>query len=335
MSISKFEDFLSFLEGKKILLTTHDLVDIDGLVSCYALYQFLETYFKNPVLSIYFSNVSKDTKNFIKRFNQKFPSFNFNYSNNVKFSDFEVCIIVDTSNIKQIRTKDGNDNPVEIPYFFIDHHHYPEDSTKRKDNTLVSIINEQRSSTAEIILELFEVYNQELTLPYKILIIAAILTDSGFFKYGSNETIKNVSKLVDEDVDIQEIQRMLEKDTDISERIAKIKGSQRVRIVREGDFLIGISNASSFGAKIASTLLNVGFDISIIYSIQKKETTINARARKSVCKSKGLHLGKIMEELSKEFNGSGGGHDGAASLTVKINLDILLEKLILKIKQAL
>ncbi|MHA1916315.1 MAG: DHH family phosphoesterase, partial [Promethearchaeota archaeon] len=85
----------------------------------------------------------------------------------------------------------------------------------------------------------------------------------------------------------------------------------------------------------ASVLLNIGFDVSIVYSIQKNEKIINSRARKSVCLSTGLHLGKIMEELSEEFNGSGGGHDGAASLTVDLDLTILLDKLVLKIKQVI
>jgi nanoRNase/pAp phosphatase (c-di-AMP/oligoRNAs hydrolase) len=271
----------------------------------------------------------------MNQFSHKFPSFNFNHTNKVNLSEFEVCIIVDANNIDQIRSKDGSAKPVEIPYFFIDHHHYPEDLTRREGHIFLSIINEQRSSTVEIIMDLYKVYSQEMTLPYKVLVIAAILTDSGFLKYGSNETIKSITQLLDEKVDIQEIQRMLEIDTDISERIAKIKGLQRVRIVREGDNLIGISNASSFGAKIASTLLNVGFDISIVYSIKKEETNINTRAKKSVCISKGLHLGIIMEEFAKEFNGSGGGHDGAASLTVKIDIDILLENLIRKIKRVI
>lgn len=33
----KFDDLLAFLKDKKILIATHDLVDIDGLVSCYGL----------------------------------------------------------------------------------------------------------------------------------------------------------------------------------------------------------------------------------------------------------------------------------------------------------
>ena len=323
MSYSKFEDFLSFLEGKKILITTHYLVDIDGFASCFALFYFLDTYFKSPNISIFFSEFSKGTKNFMDRFNYKFPNFNFGYTRNAEFSDFEVCIIVDTSNINQIRTKDGKVSNIKIPYLFIDHHHYPEELMKIESNNSLNLIIDDRSSTAEIILEFFELFNIELTAPYKILIIAATLTDSGFFK------------LLDEDVNIQDIQRMLEKEVDISERIAKIKGLQRVRIVREGNYLIGISNASSFGARIASTLLKIGFDISIVYSIQKNEKIFNSRAKKSVCLSTGLHLGKIMEELSEYFNGSGGGHDGAASITINTDLDILLDRLIQKIKQVI
>ncbi|MHA1294916.1 MAG: hypothetical protein ACTSQJ_19960, partial [Promethearchaeota archaeon] len=73
-------------------------------------------------------------------------------------------------------------------------------------------------------------------------LISAIITDSGNFKYGSSETIVNVSKLLDDNFDIQEIFLMLNYDRDISEKLAIIKGIQRVEIIRENNWLIGLTH---------------------------------------------------------------------------------------------
>jgi nanoRNase/pAp phosphatase (c-di-AMP/oligoRNAs hydrolase) len=144
-----------------------------------------------------------------------------------------------------------------------------------------------------------------------------------------------VSVLLDDDLDFQEIRLLLNRDVDVSETIAKIRGLQRVKLIREGDYLIGIANVSSFGAKVAKTLIKIGFDISIIHSMEKNQYVINSRAKKSICLKTGVHLGKIFEEISENLGGSGGGHDGAAALTFDANLDTFLIKIVDKIKQIL
>ncbi|MFW9941366.1 MAG: bifunctional oligoribonuclease/PAP phosphatase NrnA [Candidatus Thorarchaeota archaeon] len=331
---SKYEEFLTFLKGKKILITTHDLVDIDGFVSCYALKFFLIQHCTKTI-SIFFSELSKYTKDFILSFSENFPEFVFTHTNEENFSEFDVCIIIDTNDLSQIQFNRSKTIKLEIPYIFIDHHYFDKSILKNGNIASLNLINDDVSSTSEIILELLEYFNQNLTVPYKNLIIAAILTDSGFFKYGNNQTIKNVSKLLGEEVNFQQLKVMLKNEDDISERIAKIKGLQRVELIREGDYLIGISHVSSFGARVASLLIKMGFDISIVYSKEKNKNLINCRAKQSICMETGLHLGKILEEISEYSEGSGGGHDGAASLSFNSDLDTVLLKLVERIKQFL
>ncbi len=332
---TKFKNLLTYLKNKRILITTHNLVDIDGFVSCFALKFFLIQYHKNQKISIYFPEILKSTKNFINKFSEKFPQFNFKTKTPLKFSKFDVCLILDTNNLSQLKFENGiNIYPIEIPYIFIDHH-YSNLKSDPKNLESLNLVFDNFSSTSEIILKLFKYFQQDLTLPYKFLFIAAILADSGFFKYGSNETIKNVSELLDEDLDIQEIRSLLKEDIEISEKIAKIKGLQRVKLIREGDYLIGISNVSSFTASVASMLITCGVDISLVYSKSKIEYRINARAKKVVCLQTGIHLGKILEEISGICEGTGGGHDGAASLTCNTEFDIILDKIIEKIKEFL
>ena len=167
------------------------------------------------------------------------------------------------------------------------------------------------------------------------MLICAILTDSGFFKHGNNNTVQNVGKLLSADINIQDIFLLLRSEKDISSRIANIKGLQRVELIREGNYLIGITKVSSFGASVTSMLIKIGFDIGIAISKEQKQHRINTRAKKQVCIKTGLNLGKILEEISQQYNGNGGGHDGAASLTVNIEPDTIVLKIIEKIKQYL
>ena len=335
---SKFDQFLAFIKNKNILITTHDLVDIDGLVSCLTLKylltlincEFLNS--KNPEISIYFSELSKSTKNFIKNFNNIFPEFDFSYEEQFDLTNIEILIIVDTNKLNQIKIDDEIDvSNINIPYIFIDHHYYGLTPEERNENWL-DLVSQDYSSTSEIILELVEFYKKTLTIPLKNLIISAILTDSGFFKHGNNKSIQNVSNLLCEEIKIQDIYQILQNEIDISEKIAKIKGLQRVELIKAGEFLIGLTNVSSFGASVASILLKLGFDIGIVISKEKNHYIINTRAKKAVCLKSGLNLGKILEEISLLYNGSGGGHDGAASLTINNEYENILQEIIEKVK---
>ena len=72
-----------------------------------------------------------------------------------------------------------------------------------------------------------------------------------------------------------------------------------------------------------------------MYSKKKSDERISARASKKVCIETGLHLGKILEELSKNYGGNGGGHDGAAGFNHSKDIETILDDFIIKIKQIL
>ena len=239
---------------------------------------------------------------------------------------------MDTNNLDQVRIPEINSS--EISIIFIDHHLNLKKNYKRNIIPM-NIIQDKFSSTAEIIFELCEYFNVELTLPNKYLIIAAILTDSGFFKHGNNDSILRMSKLLSNQLDYQEFVSILKRDKSIPEKIAKIKALQRVQLIQEGNWLIGITNVGSFEASVASSLIKIGFDVGVVYSKKKPEYRISTRAKKYVCLKTGLHLGKILKEVSEECGGSGGGHDGAAALNGILDLEIIIEKILDRIKQVL
>ncbi|MBY8979515.1 MAG: DHH family phosphoesterase [Candidatus Lokiarchaeota archaeon] len=326
---SKKEVFLNFFKGKNLLITTHDLADLDGFNSGIALKYCFENYFPNQNIQLTFSGLSKHTKSFINKFSTKFPNFNFNYQEHVELSDIDVIVIVDSNNLNQVKLFNNID--LDIPFIFIDHHlnlqkNYPGNVSS------LNLIFDNYSSTSEMVSELFDDCNIKLPLPYKYLLVSAILTDSGFLKYGNTGTIKNLNSILQDHLEIQDVLPLLEREIDISEKIARIKALQRVKLIRINNWLIGISHLSSFSASAASILTKVGFDIGIIVSEDKSDYRITSRAKKQVCLITGLHLGKIISEID---NVNGGGHDGAATLTGKNDVEESLNQLIDKIKETL
>jgi len=332
MLYSKFKKLINFIKNKNLLILTHDLADIDGFVSTLTLKLFLNQVLKNQKIYITFSELSSNSKDFKKNFSKKFPDFGYFCDENIDFSSVEVILIIDTNNLDLVKSPTNFDiQKSDIPIIFIDHHLNLDKKYKNNDIAL-NLIYEDFSSTAELIFELFEYFKVDIPNTYRFLLAAGILTDSGFFKYANNNTISRISKILTDKATLQDKITLLERRTNVSEKIAKIKGLQRVRLIRIGERLVGISNVSSFSASVATMLINIGFDVSIVYSQEKDDFRITTRAKKEVCQKTGLHLGKILSEISK---GKGGGHDGAASVSGKENLDIYLGEIINKLKQTL
>ncbi|MFW9770731.1 MAG: bifunctional oligoribonuclease/PAP phosphatase NrnA [Candidatus Thorarchaeota archaeon] len=325
---SRIESFLTFIKGKNLLIITHHPTDLDGFISSISLKFFLETFFKSQEVSIYFSELSKFTKDFLKNFRTLFPDFSLNYSEQIYIPLFDTILIIDTNNLDQLYYKELD---FSTPFIFIDHH-LNLNKNYRANLDSLNLIFENYSSTAEIILELFRIKQVSIPIPYKVLLASAIIADSGLFKYGNNQTIHNISFLLENGIPIQEILNLLESDSELSERIARVKGLKRVGLLKAENWLIGVSRVSNFSASVATTLINVGFDVGIIFSKKKDGTIITTRARKEVCQKTGLHLGRILSNIE---GCSGGGHDGAASLNCINNAEGILKKVIDKIKKVL
>jgi nanoRNase/pAp phosphatase (c-di-AMP/oligoRNAs hydrolase) len=265
---------------------------------------------------------------------KKFPNFQVVFEESVgDLKKFDGIIILDANELDQIIFLDKSFHDFDkIPYFFIDHHFKEEFKNEEHMN---GIFFDDYASTAEIVVQILDEYNFHIPTPYRYLLVAGILSDSGYFKFANNKTFKTVAKLLNDKSDYQEILMMLKSKPDISKKIAQIKGAQRAELIKISDWLIGISEVSSFEASVANTLTKIGFDIAVVFSERTNEYRVSLRARKKVCLETGLHLGKILEEISKSYNASGGGHDGAASINILKEEGKLRDVILAKIRDVL
>ncbi|TXT56215.1 MAG: putative manganese-dependent inorganic pyrophosphatase [Promethearchaeota archaeon] len=330
---TNFYNLINFLEDKKILILTHNLLDLDALASTVSFKYFLTIYFENlPSPEIYYSEINKSTKIFIEKVKEKYPNSElFTFMDPIDFSGIDVIVILDTNNLDQLKLEtDLNLDSLEIPYIFIDHHLNLEKNYKNNISSL-NIIEDKIPSTAEIIYDFYKIAQRDIVNPIRFLLLGGILTDSGFFKYASNQTFCRVNDLLNDDIKYQELRESLRSESNLSLKIAIIKGVQRVEMIRYNSWLIGVSHVSSFESSVASKLLRVGFDIGLVYSEKKDHNLISTRAKNKVCLQTDLHLGKVLNQTAKEIGGTGGGHDGAAAIKFdddpKEVVKLIIEKL--------
>ena len=329
MLSSKFEKILNFIHDKKTLVLTHHLLDIDALASIISL-KYLTYELRLDKIYFYISSLTKSTSDFFSLLIAKFGEFNVQ-DRMIDINEIEVILILDTNNINQVNGPYVKiEQLITKPVIFIDHHSIP--IINKKNLNKLSIIEDEYNSTSEIIFELFKHYNLEIPIPYIYLIVAGIISDTGFFKHANARVFQRLASLLENKVIYQEIVGLLDHKKDLSEKIAQIKGAQRLELYRMQDTLVGISHVSNFRAKVAANLLKLGLDISIVYSKSKKGNFITVRAKKHICLDYGLHLGKLLEKIS---DGRGGGHDGAASVFLEVSLEEKLEELLKLIQEIL
>jgi nanoRNase/pAp phosphatase (c-di-AMP/oligoRNAs hydrolase) len=221
---------------------------------------------------------------------------------------FDTFIIVDSSGLNQLRNWENikKKNKVTI---LIDHHILNEDTQK---NTNLLIHDENASSTCEIVYLLYTKYNLIPSKMTSIALLAGIAFDTKYLSIGSSQTFKVVSKLLENIDNISKIRSMLKIDTDISEKIAKLKTAQRSEIHRLSDWLIVFSEVGSFQASGARALVSLGADFAAVIGSDKDGLRASLRSTQSFHTKTGIHLGELVSRISLSLGGAGSGHPTAA-----------------------
>ena len=75
----------------------------------------------------------------------------------------------------------------------------------------------------------------------------------------------------------------------------------------------------------SSMLINIGADIAFVGTAKGESVRISARAKRDAVNA-GVNLGQLMEDISNEYNGTGGGHSGAAGIDVIADMQEVLNK---------
>ena len=215
-------------------------------------------------------------------------------------------LILDTSGPEQLNGEYDLTNAIVV-----DHH----TRNPKWDGARVYYSDESKASCSEIVYELLKAGGKSPSRDVSLALMFGILTDTGYFKFARPNTLITFSELMAlHDIHMDEAMNLAEAETDISERISQLKGAQRLKYWKVGNFIVAASQGSAFEASVCKALLSLGADIAFVGSQRGDDFRVSARATQAMVR-KGIHLGKLLGGIGAETTNGGGGHPGAAGLT--------------------
>jgi nanoRNase/pAp phosphatase (c-di-AMP/oligoRNAs hydrolase) len=303
LQFKKMMKLLQNIEKQRIVLLCHHNADPDAVCSTYAFSQILKKILPKIKVEVAAKGVSKLSENILKTIPEKFVS-----SPNIE--DSSMIILLDTNNTQQLddwKTKVESSRKTLV---VIDHHAV---HPQTKNLATLCIIDEEATSTCEIVYELFK---QAKIIPKKTTALAlfiGIVYDTKHFVYATSKTFKIVADLISLGVNAEDSLSLLALPMNSSERIARLKAAARLELFKINEWLLAFSSIGSYQASAARALLGLGAHVAVVGGEKKGSLKISMRASKEFNEKTDIHLGKsIARPLSNYLNGMGGGHSTAA-----------------------
>lgn len=232
------------------------------------------------------------------------------------FAAYSRIFVVDTSTLGRL----GLDNVPPERLAVIDHH-----TTSDPVNAGVVIILPHKRSCAEIVHDILKAAAKAPDRDSAVALLSGIIADTGHFKHANISTLETVIAIMRETgVDLDHaMNAFVNEPEDISEKIAVLKGMQRMKFERVQTWLIAGTCVSSHEALVCNSLLAAGADVSFVAAERGDDARLSGRARSHAVRF-GLNLGTLFGEVAKDIGGEGGGHPGAAGLSYRGDAEALL-----------
>lgn len=213
--------------------------------------------------------------------------------------------VVDASNYNQVGDFAPIVNNAEM-LLVLDHHIPPGDLAEKANFT---VILEEPASTL-IVYRVIEELKVPLSPALATLAITGTLFDTKRFIHVSPAALKLTACMLNRGGDYLKALELLEEEIDFSEKVARLKGAIRSSAIRLGEFLVVMSEVSSYEASVARSLITLGADVSIVACERDNECRLSIRFSRKFCEKTGLHVGRhVVSELAKRVKGNGGGHE--------------------------
>ncbi len=245
----------------------------------------------------------------------------------------DAIILVDTNTIQQLGDWADRVKASRSPIIVIDHHaSHPE--TERQAALCIS--DENASSTCEIIYRFFMDMNVRFSETEAMLLFLGIAFDTRHFILANSTTLKIVADLIDSGVNAQEALSLLSLPMEESERIARLKASRRVKLLRIEKWIIAFSHVGAYQASAARALIALGAHVAIVAGQKEDKLRISMRASHDFYKVTKMHLGReLARPLGDYVKGMGGGHAISAGVNGVWDLEACLKHAIRILKRRL
>ena len=199
-----------------------------------------------------------------------------------------------------------------------------------------SVVDESATSAAEVVFALYGELGVEPDSTTAQALLDAIMFDSSHLAIASPGGLRAVVRLMDLGADLALARRELRSEPDYGEVLAKLKGAQRIKIYKIGEWVVATSMVGSFQAHVARALIYLGADVGVVGGESEGETRVSLRSTQRIAETTGLQLGtQVASEMAKRLGGHGGGHATAASFSTEVDEDEAMKETLKRVGELL
>ncbi len=295
---------------KRAAVVCHRNADADAYLSAFAVSRLIERL--APGCEVDIATPGGMTA-LTRRLSARFPHRALEKSD----ADYDLYVAVDVGDeelLSDWKQKIGGAKGVRV---LVDHH--PLRESMPYDRT---IVDEGATSAAEVVCSLYRERGIGFDRETAQALLEAILFDSSHLAIAGPSGLRAVVSLIDAGADLAVARRELRSEPEYGEVLAKLKGAQRLKIYRAGDWVVAISRVGSFQAHVARSLVYLGADLAVVGGESEGETRVSLRSTQRFLDGAKIQLGtQVASEMSKRLGGHGGGHATAASFTTLVGED--------------
>jgi nanoRNase/pAp phosphatase (c-di-AMP/oligoRNAs hydrolase) len=296
--------FLDPSSLSRAVIVCHRNADADAYLSAFALSSLVRQVSPSCAVGI---AVPEGMTTLTAKLSKKFP----HRVVEVGEGDYDLYVAVDvgdTALLKEWREKMRGSQGVKV---LVDHH--PLQGGDLYDHI---IVDQKATSAAEVVYGLFAESGRQPDPVTAQALLEALLFDSSHLAIAGPGALRTAVALIDSGADLASAKKELRTEPDYGEVVAKLKGAQRAKFYRAGDWVVSTSSIGSFQAHVARALVYLGSDVSLVGGETEGETRVSARATQRFAENTGIQLGtQVAEEMAKRLGGHGGGHATAASFS--------------------
>lgn len=231
----------------------------------------------------------------------------------------DLVVYVDVSSKSQVHVVDA---ATSYGYVVIDHH----ETNELCEGALMSIHFKDAGSTSELVALMTEILSLKPETRLVTLLITGILYDTKNLRLAKPYTFRALYYLMSLCSECLEeaFSVMTAREVDRSERIAVLKGISRAGLYElNKDFILAVTCVGAHEASVLKTLIASGADVAMAISLRSGETRIYVRVSQRMVNALKVPVASdLITYLVKELKGSGGGHRGAAGLSLNYEVDV-------------
>ncbi|MFP3984559.1 MAG: DHH family phosphoesterase [Candidatus Bathyarchaeia archaeon] len=327
MQIQEITALLDRVDARFVVLLCHHNADPDAIGAAFAFSSLISRL--RPRLRVEIA-AAEGPSRLSKQLIRALP---IKLTPNPSIEEADVIVLLDTNTIQQLDEWAEKVKTSKSPVVVIDHHaSHPE--TERLAALTVS--DENASSTCEIIYKFFMDMNVRFTETEAKALFLGIAFDTRHFILANSTSLKIVSDLIDAGVNAREALSLLSLPMEESERIARLKASKRVRLLKIGDWIVAFSHVGAYQASAARALISLGAHVAIVAGQRNEKLRVSMRASQEFYSATNVHVGRdLAKPLGEYLRGMGGGHAVSAGANGVGDLEATLKRCVRLLKEKL